>query len=58
MVEWATSLLDRGVLNRNEVRDIVTFAKIDDANMEVYTVANDLLTLDEAIESEFSVGGE
>jgi len=55
MVEWATMLLDRGVLNRNEVREIATFAKSDDANMELYTVVNDLLTLEEAIDSSFTV---
>jgi HK97 family phage portal protein len=55
MVDWAVLLLDRGVLHRNEVRDIVTFAPVDDPNMEVYTVANDVLTLEEAIESEFNI---
>lgn len=58
MVEWAVQLLDRGVINRNETRSIVTFNKVDDANMDVYTVANDLLTLDEAIESEFNIPTE
>jgi len=55
MVDWCILLLDRGVLNRNEVRDIVTFDKIEDANMEIYTVAADLLTLSEAIESDFNI---
>ena len=55
MVEWAVLLLDRGVVNRNEVRDIVTFAKIDDDNMDVYTVVDDLMTLEEAIESDFNI---
>ena len=55
MVEWAVMLLDRGVINRNEAREITTFMKLEDENMEVLTVANDLLTLDEAIESEFNI---
>lgn len=57
MVNWAVQLLDRGTLNRNEVRDIVTFNKVEDDNMDVYTVNNDLLTLDEAIDSEFRIEG-
>lgn len=55
LVEWAVMLLDRGVLNRNEVRDIATFDKLEDETMETFTVANDVLTLDEAIESGFNV---
>lgn len=54
LVEWAVMLLDRGVLNRNEVRDIATFDKIDNVEMETFTVANDVLTLDEALESGFN----
>ena len=50
MVDWAVMLLDRGVLNRNEVREVVTFVPLEDTNMDVYTVDKDLLTLDEAIE--------
>jgi HK97 family phage portal protein len=55
MVDWAVLLLDRGILNRNEVREIVTFARVDDDSMNIYTVSNDVLTLDEAIESSFSI---
>lgn len=58
MVEWTVQLLDRGVLNRNEAREIVNFPKSEDVNMEVYTVANDVLTLEEAIESEFNIPNE
>ena len=55
LVEWAVMLLDRGVLNRNEVRDIATFDKLDDESMETFTVANDVLTLEEALDSEFNI---
>ena len=55
LVEWAVLLLDRGVLNRNEVRDIATFDKLEDEQMEIFTVANDVLTLEEAIESGFNI---
>ena len=55
MVNWGVQLLDRGVLNRNELREVVTFAVIEDEAMNVYTVANDVLTLEEAIDSEFRI---
>ena len=55
MVDWAVLLLDRGVINRNEVRDIVTFPPVDDDNMNVHTVINDLLTLEESIEANFNI---
>jgi hypothetical protein len=58
MVDWAVMLLDRGVLNRNEVREVVTFVPLEDTNMDVYTVDKDLLTLDEAIESSFNIEPE
>lgn len=54
-VDWCVQLLDRGVLNRKEVREVLTFNETDNEIMEIYTVANDLLTLDEAIESQFNI---
>jgi len=57
MVNWGVQLLDRSVINRDELRDVLNFNKLG-GNMEIYTVVNDLLTLDEAIESEFRIGNE
>ena len=54
-VEWVKILLDSAVINRAEARDILTFVPLEDDNMKVFTVVNDLLTLDEAIESEFNI---
>lgn len=55
LVEWAVLLLDRGVLNRNEVRDIATFDKLDDNKMDEFTVTADVLTLEEALDTEFNI---
>jgi HK97 family phage portal protein len=57
MVEWAVMLLDKGVIHRDDVREIVTFPPTGEDNMRVYTVANDVLTLDEAVDSEFRIDG-
>ena len=57
LVEWASILLDRGVINRNELREMVNFNKSDDPNMEINTVVNDLMILDEAIENTFAING-
>jgi len=58
LVEWSAKLLDRGVINRNDLRELVHFEKLDDDSMNEYTVNNDLLTLEESVESTFSVDGE
>src|SRR6056297_2953463 len=58
LVEWSAKLLDRGVINRNDLRELVHFEKLDDDSMNEYTVNNVLLTLEESVESTFSVNGE
>ena len=55
LVEWAVMLLDRGVISRNEMRKIAMFDDIDMDIMDIYTVANDVLTLEEAIDSSFNI---
>lgn len=57
LVEWGVMLLDRGVISRNELRELVTFNKSEDINLDIHTVQNDLLTLDEAIQSDFNING-
>ena len=46
---------ERNREDRAEARDVLHFAPRDDENMKVLTVTTDLLTLDEAIESEFNI---
>jgi HK97 family phage portal protein len=58
LIKWSKELLDRGVITRNELRQLVNFEEVEDSNMNEYTVNNDLLTLDEAVDSTFAVNGE
>ena len=55
LAEWATKLQDRGDLNGNEIREMFSFPESGLNEHSVYTVANDVLTLSEAIESEFNI---
>jgi len=51
---WLNAALDRGVISRNEYRQAINYDEVDNENMDTLTVATDILTLEEAIESEFS----
>ena len=55
MVEWVVKLIDVGMISRNEGRDVIQFMKSEDANMDIITVVNDVIPLEEAIESQFNV---
>ena len=55
VVDWVKILVDTAIIDRSEAREVLTFAPRDDENMKVLTVTTDLLTLDEAIESEFNI---
>ena len=55
LAEWTTKLADRGYLNGDEVRNIFTFPSTGLEEHKVYTTVNDVLTLEEAIESNFNV---
>lgn len=49
MSEWLGKALDRGVINRNEYRLAIKYSALEDDNMDTYTVASDIMTLDQAI---------
>jgi HK97 family phage portal protein len=55
MATWAVSLLDKGALTRNEVRDILTFAKVDNDDMDEYTVIDNPIKLSESLDDTFSI---
>jgi len=55
LVEWGVMLVDRGIISRNELREIAMFNELDDSRMNEFTVANDILTLDEALDSSFNI---
>ena len=47
--------LDRGVINRNEFRLAINYIKSDDPNMDIHTVNTDILTLEEALQEDFTI---
>lgn len=49
MTGWLKESLDRGVINRNEFRIALRYESVEDDNMDVFTVASDVITLDQAI---------
>jgi len=57
LVAWAVQLIDRGVLNRDEVRALVKYPALGTEEMESYTVQTDVIPLKEAIENEMMLGG-
>ena len=49
MTAYLKESLDRGVINRNEFRIALRYESVEDDNMDVFTVASDVITLDQAI---------
>lgn len=56
LTEWLTQMLDRGVINRAEAREGIRYPETGNADMEVFTVNNDVMTLEEAIDTSFTIG--
>ena len=54
-VDWLLKLQDAGNLSRNGVLEAIKFPTSEDPDMDVHTVKDDVMTLSEAIEAEFSV---
>ena len=55
LVTWLKDALDRGVITRNEFRLAINYIRSDDENMDIFTVSTDILTLEEALETEFTI---
>lgn len=53
-VTWLLKLQDAGNLSRNGVLEAIKFPTSDNPDMNVHTVKDDVMTLSEAIEAEFS----
>ena len=47
--KWANEGVDRGVLNRDEWRSIMNFNKVGSPEMQIYTVAMNVMSLEEAL---------
>ena len=52
LTEWLNTALDRGVITRNEYRTSINFLEVDEDAMKRYTVQNDIIGLDEALDNE------
>lgn len=55
LMDWLGQAIDRGVYNRDETREYLGAPKLGTPEMEAYTVQNDVLLLDEAISTDFTV---
>lgn len=55
LVGWATQLLDRGVINRDEARALVKYPALGTPEMLAHTVQVDVIELGEAISNDFRI---
>jgi hypothetical protein len=55
LVLWLKDALDRGVITRNEFRQAIRYVKSDDKNMDEYTVNTETMSLDEALNQDFTI---
>ena len=53
---WLYNGLDRGVFNRNEVRKAMRWEEAEGDDMVRYTVASDIISLEEALDNDFNNG--
>jgi len=53
--QWLYGGLDKAVLSRNEVRVALRFEKSDDSNMDIHTVNDNALPLEETIKTGFDI---
>ena len=51
--EWLNNALDRGVITRNEYRTAIRYSLSDNKDLDRFTVQNDILSLDEALDNGF-----
>lgn len=52
---WLNSSLDRGVINREEYRVAINYEETGLAEMSQYTVGGNIMSLEEALDSSFSI---
>ena len=49
LINWITKAVDSGLINRNEARSAMRLAPLEDSNMDIITVKDDILTLEDSI---------
>ncbi len=55
LMSYLLLALKEGVVTRNEVRIAINYIKSDDKNMDIFTVSTDIMSLEEALETDFGV---
>lgn len=53
--KWVTELSDRAIINRDEARDKLGLPLLGTPEMQIFTVKDDVIPLDEAIASDFTL---
>ena len=53
--KWLNDALDRGVINRNEYRQAIQYMESENDDMNIYTVSNDIISLEDALDNDFNV---
>lgn len=53
--EWVKPMVDIGVLNKNEGRLALGFSLSEDKDMDIHTVATDIISLKDALDNDFSI---
>ena len=49
LMNWLSKAIDSGVITRNESREVIGMEILTDSNMDIITVKDDVMTLEEAI---------
>tara|TARA_R110002072_G_scaffold133633_2_gene274186 strand:+ start:8436 stop:9824 length:1389 start_codon:yes stop_codon:yes gene_type:complete len=49
MTKWITSVVDNGIMNRTEARYAMRLPEVTDSNLDIFTVKDDIMSLDDAI---------
>lgn len=49
LIKWISQAVDIGLITRNEGRNAMRMMRVEDANMDVYTVKDDVMTLEQAM---------
>ena len=55
MSAWLNENLDNGVINRNEVRKAIQYPESELPEMEIFTVQDDIISLEDALDNDFNV---
>jgi len=54
---WLNTALLNGVITRQEYRLAINYPESENKNLEIFTISSDVLTLEEAVDSSFTVDG-